>query len=103
EQEGGGGERRLYCRTLTGAKLGVAQAREGQLEVTHALWYSRALRDQQRVYGRARCRPSRGWGPAGRGAPMKLIIKLGGYQEPASIHNRAAARLGELLRERLGA
>ena len=28
---------------------------------------------------------------------MKLVIKFGGYQEPASIHNRAAARFGELL------
>jgi TRAP-type C4-dicarboxylate transport system substrate-binding protein len=33
---------------------------------------------------------------------MKLVIKFGGYQEPASIHNRAAARFGELLAERLG-
>jgi TRAP-type transport system periplasmic protein len=33
---------------------------------------------------------------------MKLVIKFGGYQEPASIHNRAAARFGELLEERLG-
>jgi TRAP-type transport system periplasmic protein len=35
-------------------------------------------------------------------ASTKLVIKFGGYQEPASIHNRAAARFGELLRERLG-
>jgi TRAP-type C4-dicarboxylate transport system substrate-binding protein len=33
---------------------------------------------------------------------MKLVIKFGGYQEPASIHNRAAARFGQLLEERLG-
>jgi TRAP-type C4-dicarboxylate transport system substrate-binding protein len=36
-------------------------------------------------------------------ASTKLVIKFGGYQEPASIHNLAAARFGELLRERLGA
>jgi len=35
-------------------------------------------------------------------ASTKLVIRFGGYQEPASIHNRAAARFGELLRERLG-
>jgi len=35
-------------------------------------------------------------------ASTKMVIKFGGYQEPASIHNRAAARFGELLRERLG-
>jgi TRAP-type C4-dicarboxylate transport system substrate-binding protein len=35
-------------------------------------------------------------------ASTKLLIRFGGYQEPASIHNRAAARFGELLRERLG-
>jgi TRAP-type C4-dicarboxylate transport system substrate-binding protein len=29
-------------------------------------------------------------------------LKFGGYQEPASIHNRAAGRFGELLKERLG-
>src|SRR2546422_7052382 len=60
--------------------------------------------------GRARRRPSRGWGPAGRGRtkndgqgePMRLIVKFGGYQEPASIHNRAAARFGELLERQLG-
>ena len=32
---------------------------------------------------------------------MKLVIKFGGYQEPASVHNRAAARFGELLEQRL--
>ena len=32
-----------------------------------------------------------------------MHIKFGGYQKPASIHNQAAARFGELLRERLGA
>src|SRR4029453_12176135 len=32
---------------------------------------------------------------------MKLVIKFGGYQKPASVHNRAAARFGELLAERL--
>lgn len=31
-----------------------------------------------------------------------IVLKFGGYQEPASIHNRAAARFGELLRQRLG-
>ncbi len=30
------------------------------------------------------------------------LLKFGGYQKPASIHNQAAARFGELLRERLG-
>ena len=33
---------------------------------------------------------------------MKLAIKFGGYQEPASIHTRAAARFGELLERQLG-
>jgi TRAP-type C4-dicarboxylate transport system substrate-binding protein len=33
---------------------------------------------------------------------MALHIRFGGYQEPASIHNRAAARFGELLVSRLG-
>src|SRR5262245_45224119 len=33
---------------------------------------------------------------------MPLDIRFGGYQEPASIHNRAAARFGELLTARLG-
>jgi len=31
-----------------------------------------------------------------------LLLKFGGYQEPASIHNRAAVRFGELLQKRLG-
>lgn len=31
-----------------------------------------------------------------------LVLKLGGYQEPASVHNRAAARFGELLKQKLG-
>ena len=31
-----------------------------------------------------------------------IVIKFGGYQEPASIHNQAAARFGELLKNRLG-
>lgn len=31
-----------------------------------------------------------------------ISLKFGGYQKPASIHNQAAARFGELLRERLG-
>lgn len=31
-----------------------------------------------------------------------LTIKFGGYQKPASIHNQAATRFGELLRARLG-
>ena len=35
-------------------------------------------------------------------ASIKLVIRFGGYQEPASIHNRAAARFGELLQQRLG-
>lgn len=30
------------------------------------------------------------------------MLKFGGYQKPASIHNQAATRFGELLRERLG-
>jgi TRAP-type transport system periplasmic protein len=30
------------------------------------------------------------------------VLKFGGYQEPASVHNRAAARFGELLKEKLG-
>jgi TRAP-type C4-dicarboxylate transport system substrate-binding protein len=33
---------------------------------------------------------------------VKLDIKFGGYQEPASIHNRAAARFGQLLTQILG-
>src|SRR2546428_13062317 len=32
---------------------------------------------------------------------MKIPIKFGGYQEPASIHNRAAAHFGELLEQKL--
>src|SRR5438093_8766501 len=32
----------------------------------------------------------------------KLVIKFGGDPEPASIHNRAAARFGELLERQLG-
>ncbi len=31
-----------------------------------------------------------------------IELRFGGYQEPASIHNRAAAYFGEQLRERLG-
>ncbi len=31
-----------------------------------------------------------------------ITIKFGGYQPPASIHNRAARRFGELLEEKLG-
>ena len=31
-----------------------------------------------------------------------LVVKAGGYQPPASIHNRAAGRFGEALRGRLG-
>jgi TRAP-type transport system periplasmic protein len=31
-----------------------------------------------------------------------LVLKFGGYQEPASIHNRAAGRFGELLKKKLG-
>jgi TRAP-type C4-dicarboxylate transport system substrate-binding protein len=31
-----------------------------------------------------------------------IRLRFGGYQEPASIHNRAAGRFGELLKERLG-
>jgi TRAP-type transport system periplasmic protein len=31
-----------------------------------------------------------------------VSVRFGGYQEPASIHNRGAARFGEALRERLG-
>ena len=33
---------------------------------------------------------------------VPLVLKFGGYQEPASIHNRAAARFGEILQRRLG-
>ncbi len=31
-----------------------------------------------------------------------IVIKLGGYQKPASIHNQAATRFGEILRAALG-
>jgi TRAP-type transport system periplasmic protein len=31
-----------------------------------------------------------------------IALKFGGYQEPASIHNRAAGRFGELLTSKLG-
>src|SRR5476651_1799493 len=31
-----------------------------------------------------------------------IAIKFGGYQKPASIHNRAAARFGEILKAKLG-
>lgn len=31
-----------------------------------------------------------------------IVIKFGGYQKPASIHNRAAARFGEVLKANLG-
>jgi TRAP-type C4-dicarboxylate transport system substrate-binding protein len=31
-----------------------------------------------------------------------VTLKFGGYQKPASIHNQAAARFGQVLRERLG-
>jgi TRAP-type C4-dicarboxylate transport system substrate-binding protein len=31
-----------------------------------------------------------------------IVLRFGGYQEPASVHNRAAARFGELLMEKLG-
>lgn len=31
-----------------------------------------------------------------------IVIKFGGYQKPASIHNRAAARFGEILKAKLG-
>jgi len=34
-------------------------------------------------------------------ASTKLHIKFGGYQEPASIHNRAATRFGDLLEQKL--
>jgi TRAP-type C4-dicarboxylate transport system substrate-binding protein len=32
----------------------------------------------------------------------KVLMKFGGYQEPASIHNLAAARFGERVRQQLG-
>ena len=31
-----------------------------------------------------------------------MVLKFGGYQEPASIHNQAAGRFGELLQKALG-
>jgi len=31
-----------------------------------------------------------------------IVLRFGGYQEPASVHNRAAARFGQLLKEKLG-
>lgn len=31
-----------------------------------------------------------------------IVLKFGGYQEPASIHNQAAGRFGELLKKQLG-
>lgn len=31
-----------------------------------------------------------------------IVIRFGGYQKPASIHNRAAAHFGELLEQKLG-
>ena len=31
-----------------------------------------------------------------------IVIKLGGYQKPASVHNQAAALFGETLKKRLG-
>lgn len=31
-----------------------------------------------------------------------IALKFGGYQEPASVHNRAAERFGELLEQKLG-
>ena len=36
------------------------------------------------------------------GLVTPLVLKFGGYQEPASVHNRAAARFGELLGQKLG-
>src|SRR5688572_2631647 len=38
-----------------------------------------------------------------RGMSAIISLKCGGYQKPASIHNRAAARFGELLKKRLAA
>lgn len=32
----------------------------------------------------------------------EIVLRFGGYQEPASIHNRAAQRFGDLLKEKLG-
>lgn len=34
---------------------------------------------------------------------QSMMLRFGGYQEPASIHNRAAVHFGECLRARLGA
>ena len=31
-----------------------------------------------------------------------IALKFGGYQEPASVHHRAAARFGEIIRQKLG-
>ncbi|HEX9685526.1 MAG TPA: TRAP transporter substrate-binding protein DctP [Burkholderiales bacterium] len=31
-----------------------------------------------------------------------ITLKFGGYQEPASVHHRAAARFGEIIRQKLG-
>ena len=36
------------------------------------------------------------------GEAKPIALKFGGYQEPASIHNRAAGRFGELLTRQLG-
>jgi TRAP-type transport system periplasmic protein len=33
---------------------------------------------------------------------VAITMRFGGYQKPASIHNQAAVRFGEALRERLG-
>ena len=33
---------------------------------------------------------------------MTIALKFGGYQEPASVHNQAAGRFGELLKRALG-
>jgi TRAP-type C4-dicarboxylate transport system substrate-binding protein len=33
---------------------------------------------------------------------MTIHLKFGGYQEPASVHNQAAGRFGELLKKKLG-
>ena len=32
----------------------------------------------------------------------QIVLKFGGYQEPASVHNQAAGRFGELLKKQLG-
>jgi TRAP-type transport system periplasmic protein len=31
-----------------------------------------------------------------------IVLKFGGYQEPASVHNQAAGRFGDLLKQKLG-